>query len=262
MKVRRSARLAIALGLSLGLTAGVGSVTAADPVLADSITVGVVRTSEGFGTSTALVPSGGYVTYLVEASPALAGRRLEVWTRTRSTDWRLTTTRMLGPDGRARYFARISEWTAFWAKLPADGATPGAASHGRNAAVSPDGGSLIRLWCDDFVAAEPGSSVLLTRAVNAPVNSQVSVMLCSNASTGYAWSAATISSAHLVLVSHRYSPGPFAIGSAGAETWTFRVSARGEGHAVLSYGQPWNGGDKGALVAGADRHVLTSPATC
>lgn len=62
-------------------------------------------------------------------------------------------------------FARVSEWTAFWAKLPADGATAGAVSHGRNAIVSADGSSLIRLWCDDFAAAEPGSSVLLTRTV-------------------------------------------------------------------------------------------------
>lgn len=245
MNSHRSVGRAVVLGLSLGLTAGVGSVTAAEPVLADSITVGVVRTSEGFGTSTVLVPSGGYVTYLVEAYPALAGRRLEIWTRTRATDWQLTTARMLGPDGSARYFARVSEWTAFLAKLPADGSTPGAVSHGRNATVSADGGSLIRLWCDDFVAPEPGSSVLLTRVVNAQVDSLISVMLCSNASTGYSWTAATVSSAHLDLVSHRYSPGPFAIGSAGAETWTFRVSARGEGHAVLSYGQPWEGGDKG-----------------
>lgn len=245
MNINRSLRVAVALGLSLGLAAGVGSMTAAEPVLADSVTAGVVRTNDGFGTSTVLVPSGDYATYLVKAAPALAGRDVEIWTRTRGTDWQLTTTRVLGPDGSARYFSRVSEWTAFWAKLPADGAASGAVSHGRNATISSDGRSLIRLWCDDFVAAEPGSSVLLNRVVGAPVNSLVSVMLCSNASTGYSWSAATISSAHLVLVSHRYSAGPFAIGSAGAETWTFRVSARGQGHAVLSYGQPWEGGDKG-----------------
>ena len=86
--------------------------------------------------------------------------------------------------------------------------------------------------------------MLVARAVGARVGSLVRVTLCSNASTGFSWSAAAVSSPQLGLIGSSYSAGPFAIGAAGAETWTFRVTGRGTGYAVLEYSRPWDGGEK------------------
>lgn len=248
MRLRMSLGRALVLGLSLALWSGAGIATGAEPGLADSITAGVVRTSEGFGSATVLVPSGGHVTYLVAAAPAMAGRTVEIWTRTRTTDWAAVTTRTLAADGTARYFARVAEWTGFWAKLPGEaGAGPVAVSHGRSATTSVDGSTRIRVWCEDFDAGAPGS-VLVTRALAAPVGSLVTVTVCSNASTGYSWGEAAVSSGALTLVGHRAIPGPSAIGAAGSEAWTYRVTGRGAGHAVLAYSQPWTGGEKAAWL--------------
>lgn len=243
--MRLSPRLALIALAVLPIAALGPAASAADlPVLNDAITAGVVRGNDGFGTGTVLVPSNGYVTYLVEADPSLAGRAVEIWTRTRLTDWTRTTTRSFGSDGTARYFARVAQWTAFWAKLPDEVTTQASVSHGRNATVSTDGSTRIRLWCDDFATEEGQASVLVARAVGARVGSLVRVTLCSNASTGFSWSAAAVSSSQLGLVGSSYSAGPFAIGSAGAETWTFRVTGRGTGYAVLEYSRPWAGGEK------------------
>lgn len=221
------------------------AVSAADlPVMNDWITAGVVRGSEGLGTSTVMVPSGGYVTYLVQGEVTMSERPLEIWTRTRATDWARVTTRTFGPDGAVRYHARISEWTAFQGRIPGDVTTAGTATHGRIATVATDGSTRIRLWCDDFTAQADQSSVLVSRAVGARIGSLVRVTVCSNASTGFSWSAAAVSSPQLALVGSTYRAGPSAIGSAGAETWTFRVTGLGTGYAVLEYSRPWEGGEK------------------
>lgn len=242
----RSLRSPALLPLVVLLVVGLApAALAADlPTMSDAITAGVVRRSDGFGTSTVMVPSGGYVTYLVQGESTMSGRPLEIWTRTRATDWARVTTRTFGTDGAVRYHARISEWTGFQGRIPADVTTAGAATHGRIATVSTDGSTTIRLWCDDFAAPSDQSGVLVSRAVGARVGSLVRVTLCSNASTGFSWSAAAVSSSQLALVGSTFRAGPFAIGSAGAETWTFRVTGGGTGYAVLAYSRPWEGGEK------------------
>lgn len=54
---------------------------------------------------------------------------VEIWRRQKNGPWVLLTTRLVASDGTVHYYARISAWTAFWAKLD------GVVSHGRIATV-------------------------------------------------------------------------------------------------------------------------------
>jgi predicted secreted protein len=216
------------------------------PVITDGITAGVVRTADGFGTGTVAVPSGGYVTYLVRGPASLSGETVEIWTRTRHTDWAPATTRQFDPDGVAHYFARVTEWTGFVARYPS-GAAPMASTHGRIATVSADGSTRIRVECAEFAGDEPGT-VLVSRAAGARLGGLVRVTLCSNASTGFSWAPSAVSSGQLAIAGHSASPGAGIPGAAGTETWTFRVTDHGTGYAVLAYSRPWEGGEKAAWL--------------
>jgi predicted secreted protein len=237
----------------LGSLLGPLSVAAESTTLDDSITAGVVRTNDGFGTSTVIVPVGGYVTYLVRTAPSLAGTRLEIWTNTGS-GWQYATARTIAPDGTVHYFVRISRRTGFQARLAGDATTPATRSHARSAANWPaatDRRTLISVGCDDFVPdtfARPddNNSALVERTVGVTPGTQLDVVLCSNASTGFGWETAAIDSAHLRLLGHHYVNISDFVGAPGTETWSFLVTAHGEGHAMLAYSQPWAGGTKAA----------------
>jgi predicted secreted protein len=245
MRAIRAGGLVTAAVLCLVLLPS-GAAAAEPPTISDAITAGVVRTGDGFGTSTVIVPSGGYVTSLVRAPAALAGQTVEIWTRTRTSDWAPTTSRLFDADGVARYFARISEWTGFVARYPVGGPAT-ARSHGRAATVSADGSTTIRLSCDAFDATGAGS-VLVERSIGARVGSLVTVVLCSNGSTGFSWATSAASSEQLTLVRHRVIPGPSIPGAPGAEAFTYRVVGRGTGYTVLEYSRPWEGGEKAAWL--------------
>jgi hypothetical protein len=105
------------------------TVTAGPPVLTDSIAPGVNRGTTGFGTSSVILSRPGYVTFLVRLEDHLAGRPVEIWTRSKTGSWVKTTTRLVAADGTVHYYARIFRWTAFQAKLGGGG------SHGRIATV-------------------------------------------------------------------------------------------------------------------------------
>jgi hypothetical protein len=95
------------------------------PVLSDSIAAGVNRGTVGFTTASVILAEPGYVTFLARLDPSYAGRTVQIWLRSKTGTWTLTTSRLVGRDGMVHYFARISTWTGFWAKLD------GGASHGR-----------------------------------------------------------------------------------------------------------------------------------
>ncbi len=105
------------------------TVTGAAPALADLIAPGVDRGTSGFGTASVVLERPGYVTYLVRLDPSDAGQHVAIYTETARGAWRYTTGRIVAADGTVHYYARISGWTGFWAKLE------GAASHGRIATV-------------------------------------------------------------------------------------------------------------------------------
>jgi len=244
----RVAILAVGL-LLVPVIASTASAASMPTVLGDSVAPGVVTGVDGFGGNTVMVPKASYVTYLVRTDSHLAGKRIEIWTKT-GAGWKYTTARLLAKDGTVHYYAKISAWTGFWAKFAGDSSTPGGTSHGQIATVSSNGRTIIRATCDDFAPTGSGAKVIVQRTVGTRfVNSEISLSLCSNpGSTGFSWSSAAVDPMHLRLVAHTTSAARKGspIGAAGTETWTYVVLRAGIGHATLLYSQPWKGGEKAA----------------
>jgi predicted secreted protein len=224
----------------------VGSPVLATPtVLGDGIAPGLIRGVEGFGTATVTVPSGAYVTYIARTDSHLRGKPIQIWTKLGTTDWKLFTTRAVTADGTVHVFARVTGSIIFWAKFAGDGKNPPALSHGRAATPSTTGTTIIRAGCDDFAPPSSASRLVLNRTIGLKVGGTVSAIFCSNASTGFLWSASAIDPAHLKLIRHKTTPPSGGqTGAAGLETWTYRLIATGSGRATLTYSQPWKGGQK------------------
>jgi predicted secreted protein len=238
--------LPMALGL-LVLVPATGPVTAAAPAavaISSAIAPRVVTGLAGFGTSSVVVPAGEKITFLARTEPALPGRRVEIWTKSKSGDWRLTTSRLEASDGSVHYVAAVDAWTAIQARVPADPLTSAAASHGRIATASSTGLMAIGVTCDEFAAANGGA---IARSLILRSSDLVRFTLCTNASTGFAWQRPTFNTASLHLISDRtLPPANLRPGAAGSETWTFRVLRRGTSRISLVYSQPWAGGKKAA----------------
>jgi len=238
--------LPLATGLLL-LAAAAGPVSAAGPAslaISSSIAPGVVTGTDGFGSSSVVVPTAARVTFRAVTDPPLPGHRIEIWTRSRTTDWRLTTARLEAADGSVRYVATITEWTAIQARFPADSTHPATASHGRIATTSARGLTAIGVTCDEFAAAGGGE---VSRSINAQSGDFIAFTLCANASTGFAWLAPTYDTASLRLIGVRtFPPAKPLPGAAGTETWTFKLLSVGTSNVSLIYSQPWAGGTKAA----------------
>jgi predicted secreted protein len=99
--------------------------------------------------------------------------------------------------------------------------------------------------CDQFQSTQ---TVEQTREIAA--GSDISVALCSNPSTGFAWEEPTLGDSSVVrLVDRSYqAPGDATlpvVGAAGGEVLTFRSVAAGTATVSVRYSQPWVGGTKG-----------------
>ncbi len=229
----------VALSVAPALAASPAPLT-----ITSSIAPGVVIGPDGFGSSTVVVPAGEKITFLATTTPPLPGRRIEIWTKSSTTDWRLTTARISAADGSIHYFATVTGWTAFLARFPGDAGTVAASSHGRIAVASATGLTAIGVICDEFAAASGGA---IGRHVVVRTGELVAVTLCSNASTGFSWQPPTFASANLKLVGHATrAPANPLPGAAGTETFTFRILHLGASAVSLSYSQPWAGGQKAA----------------
>jgi predicted secreted protein len=110
----------------------------------------------------------------------------------------------------------------------------------------------IQFSCDDFAAQNH-----ITRDVTLDKSGSLTVVLCSNPSTGYQWEEnATISmvagSGQVIrLTSHNYEAGQanseeMVVGAPGEDTWVFDPQNKGEATVSFSYGRPWEGGEKDA----------------
>jgi predicted secreted protein len=186
------------------------------------------------------------VTYFVAATPALAGRMLEIWTRTRAGAWTEATSRTVAADGTMRYVTRITAWTAFQARYAGDDTTATSASHGRIATVTARGDGLIAIGCGEFEqwTTSDGRAVL-RRTASVRASAVLRVTLCSNASTGYRWDAPRTSARYLALLGHRVlAPTSGLIGAAGSEAWTFRALRSATTSLTLTYRRPWQGGEQ------------------
>jgi hypothetical protein len=162
---------ALAAGSPVSATATVLVEVGPTPVfLVDQIAPLVVRGNGGLGTASVIVPSGLWVTYHVRTDPVIAGEPIEILTRTRDGEWRHTTTRLTAADGTARYYARVTEWTAFKAKLGGTDEHGAASSHGRIATTARGHFALKVLPAEDRVplrTAIPGErSTFLVRVLD------------------------------------------------------------------------------------------------
>lgn len=98
----------------------------------------------------------------------------------------------------------------------------------------------------DCSAFEGGATA--TASVDAPVGSAVVLTVCSNASTGFSWSAASSSDPAVAVPGEWVSVAPAEPmpGAAGSQVLTIAADAAGTAVISASYDQPWEGGDKGA----------------
>ena len=89
----------------------------------------------------------------------------------------------------------------------------------------------------------------IVKDVNLTHPDSLIVSLGSNPTTGYEWSEnATIVTAQRVIVQQSYKyVAPTAtniVGAGGTSVWTFATEAAGTATIKLSYGRPWEGGEK------------------
>ena len=95
--------------------------------------------------------------------------------------------------------------------------------------------------CEQF---ESTPSIDQARTIE--VGTNLTIVLCSNPSTGYAWDDPALDATVLELADRTYQApdqGPLPIvGAAGGEVITIRGLAPGTAAVSLRYGQPWDGG--------------------
>ncbi len=102
--------------------------------------------------------------------------------------------------------------------------------------------------CNDFDSAPNG---LIVRELIVSPGQYFDVVLCSNPSTGFQWSAnADIDDPTVVSQGgHSFLPPAGSMpGAAGKEIWTFNALKTGEAFISLEYSQPWQGGVKAVWV--------------
>jgi predicted secreted protein len=217
------------------------------PTLTDAIAPGVNKGAAGFGASTVTVPRGTYVTYLVQTDPSLAGKVMQIWTRTASGAWRQAASPTVASDGTVHFYARVSAQTGFLAKWAGDDTYVASAAHGRTATASSTNETRLTITCDEFLAAQDPVSgkAPFGREVWIRVGSTVTVTLCSNASTGFSWRALKYDHATLALKKHWSAPPKTPMpGAAGTESWTFTVLRAKSSTVSVQYSRPWTGGEK------------------
>jgi predicted secreted protein len=87
-----------------------------------------------------------------------------------------------------------------------------------------------------------------TASVDAPAGSAVVLTVCSNASTGFTWTAASSSDPAVAVPGEWVSVAPTEPmpGAAGSQVLTIAADTAGAAVISASYDRPWEGGEKGA----------------
>ena len=104
---------------------------------------------------------------------------------------------------------------------------------------------LIELSCDDFAAQNH-----MTRDIELIRPGSLIVSLCSNPTTGFQWAEAENSDASVVHeVSHNFvepqaTGDEPVVGAPGKDVWVFDSMKQGNATVKMSYGRPWEGGEK------------------
>lgn len=111
---------------------------------------------------------------------------------------------------------------------------------------APQNSNLV-VSCNEF-----SSQNHLTGEIKVPAKGTLTVILCSNPTTGFSWGeTAEINNAGILKqVSHEYispqSTSTPSIGAAGQDKWVFKALEKGTAVVSFSYSRPWEGGEKGA----------------
>lgn len=98
----------------------------------------------------------------------------------------------------------------------------------------------------------------ISRQVDLVAGDTLRLVLASNASTGYQWTAeATISDGGVLTQTGHQTVAPTDAkpGAAGTEVWTFDAIKPGSATLSTAYGQPWPGGTKDAWTFSAEVSV-------
>jgi pimeloyl-ACP methyl ester carboxylesterase len=105
--------------------------------ISSTIARGLVKTGNGgFTTGSVKVAPGSRVTLQFVGGRALAGAKVEIWTRSRTGSYRLFTTRVADANGVVRYFAPpLAAWTAYQARFAGSLAYGPSVSPGRVADI-------------------------------------------------------------------------------------------------------------------------------
>jgi inhibitor of cysteine peptidase len=104
-------------------------------------------------------------------------------------------------------------------------------------------GKDVVVSCDEFEKQQNAAA-----EVTVSQGETVTVILCSNASTGFTWdeSAKIEHDNILKQTGHEFiSPQKAMPGASGQEKWTFKALGSGTSTAYFEYSRPWEGGEKG-----------------
>ena len=100
----------------------------------------------------------------------------------------------------------------------------------------------VEISCDEF-ANNPQN---MGDDFEMEVGDKIHVKLCSNATTGFAWSYEMSGDTVLTEEDHDFEePGGDVVGAAGMETWTFEAIEKGTTIINMEYSQQWENGIKG-----------------
>lgn len=108
---------------------------------------------------------------------------------------------------------------------------------------------------DEFLEVQGTISRLVSKEIEVATGSSFTVTLWSNQTTGFSWSELTFhGNGNIVeVINHEYvtpsqnNSESQMVGTSGSEVWTFRALKEGSIDISTEYGQPWEGGEKGAF---------------
>jgi predicted secreted protein len=104
----------------------------------------------------------------------------------------------------------------------------------------------VEVYCDEFY-----NNNHISKTIEVNAGDRLTVVLCSNPTTGFQWSeeAEISDSAILKQEVHEFvgpeSEPPPPPGTPGVEAWTFQTLKKGTSTVSMEYSRPWEGGEKG-----------------
>jgi predicted secreted protein len=106
--------------------------------------------------------------------------------------------------------------------------------------------ATVEVAADTFAATSQ-----VSRNIPVSVGADLTVLLASNATTGFQWNeqAQIADTTILEQTGHRYiAPTTTLAGAGGQEEWTFKALKEGTTTVYMEYSRPWAGGEKGVYT--------------